>query len=137
MIFQKMNYAPFLIGGLILFVALYIWDYKRYLSWLRDCFNLKPKKTIIISKFFLFLSIVLMAMSLLDLRGDQEQINTPLTDQKTIVLIDASSSMLVEDVQPNRFKRALTVARHFVKNAIGHQISVIVFSDISKKNKSN
>ncbi len=78
-----------------------------------------------------------MAMSLLDLRGDQEQINTPLTDQKTIVLIDASSSMLVEDVQPNRFKRALTVARHFVKNAIGHQISVIVFSDISKKNKSN
>ncbi len=133
MIFQKINYLPMLALMIVVLTVLLIWDYKRYLNWLKDCFNLKAKKTILISKFLFIASVLMMSFALLDLRGEQQQVSSPLSDQKTIILIDASSSMLVEDVQPNRFKRALTVARHFVKNAVGHQISIIVFSDIAKK----
>lgn len=101
--------------------------------WLRDCFGLKPNIRNYLGKITFVLSIVCFCLALLDFRGYEEQVDTPLSDQKTIILIDTSSSMLVEDVQPNRFKRALTVARHFVKNAVGHQISINVFSDISKR----
>jgi Ca-activated chloride channel family protein len=41
--------------------------------------------------------------------------------------------MLVEDVRPNRFKKAIMMARHFVKRAAGHQISIVVFSDTHKR----
>lgn len=133
MTFIKLNYAIYLLLVIAIIGVVYSIDHKKYRAWLRDCFNLTPTLSLYLSKILFGVSVILIATSLLDLRGPQEQVNTPLSDQKTVVLIDASSSMLVEDVQPNRFKRALTVARHFVKNAVGHQISIIVFSDISKR----
>lgn len=133
MTFLYLNYAPLLAVVLLLWVIIWIYDYKRYFHWLKDCFNLAPNFSNILSKLVFILSVILVCAALLDLRGPEQQIETPLSDQKTIILIDASSSMLVEDVQPSRFKRALTVARHFVKNAVGHQISINVFSDISKR----
>lgn len=133
MTFIKLSYSIYLILIFLIVGSLYLYDYRKYRTWLKDCFNLRPKLNLKVSRVFFFMSVLLFGTSLLDLRGKHEQINTPLSDQKTIILIDASSSMLVEDVQPNRFKRALTVARHFVKNAVGHQISIILFSDISKR----
>ncbi|PIP88863.1 MAG: hypothetical protein COW01_15265 [Bdellovibrionales bacterium CG12_big_fil_rev_8_21_14_0_65_38_15] len=133
MTFIKLNYSIYIFSLIFIIGVMYYFDYKKYRYWLRDCFNLKPTLSLFISKFLFIIAVLLFAISLLDLRGPHEQVSTPLSDQKTVILIDASSSMLVEDVQPNRFKRALTVARHFVKNAVGHQISVVVFSDISKR----
>ncbi len=133
MTFIKLNYAIYLLATLLFVGFIYSIDHKKYRLWIRDCFNLSPTLSLYLSKILFLCSVLFFAAALLDLRGPQEQVNTPLSDQKTVVLIDASSSMLVEDVQPNRFKRALTVARHFVKNAVGHQISIIVFSDISKR----
>ncbi|MBH47647.1 MAG: hypothetical protein CME71_05710 [Halobacteriovorax sp.] len=133
MTFLKLSYAPYLLFVVFLVLLFWIYDYKKYFQWLKDCFGLKPNLRNYLGKLTFVLSVLCFCLALLDFRGHEEQVDTPLSDQKTIILIDTSSSMLVEDVQPNRFKRALTVARHFVKNAVGHQISINVFSDISKR----
>tara|TARA_Y100000590_G_scaffold469529_1_gene657993 strand:+ start:449816 stop:451627 length:1812 start_codon:yes stop_codon:yes gene_type:complete len=76
--------------------------------------------------FFLFIAT-------LDLRGPEERIKATIPDQKTIIIIDSSASMLAEDVRPNRFQRSLFLARHFIKRAAGHQIAVVLFSDTQKR----
>jgi Ca-activated chloride channel family protein len=72
-------------------------------------------------------------LALLDLRGPEKKIRASLPDQRTIILLDTSTSMLTEDVRPSRFVKSLQIARHFVKNAPGHQISIVLFSDIQKR----
>src|SRR5690606_28054376 len=46
---------------------------------------------------------------------------------------DISASMLAEDVRPNRIGKAIMLAKHYVKNAVGQQISVMIFSDKATK----
>ena len=41
--------------------------------------------------------------------------------------------MLAEDVRPNRYQKALIMAKHFVKKAVGHQIAIVLFSDIQRR----
>jgi Ca-activated chloride channel family protein len=89
-----------------------------------------PRK---ISTILFLVSLVVFAISLGDLRGREEMIESSVPLQKTVVLIDSSASMLVEDVRPNRIKKAGLIARHFVRNSFGHQVSLSVFSDIQKK----
>jgi len=79
------------------------------------------------------LAFLLLSIALLDLRGKPVLERGEIPDQRTIILIDSSSSMLAEDIKPNRYLKALTIARMFVKGAVGHQISVVSFSDIQKK----
>lgn len=86
-----------------------------------------------VSFFFLFLSLLSLGIASLDLRGKPERVESSIPDQKTIIIIDASASMLVEDVRPNRFQKSLLIARHFIKNAVGHQISLVLFSDTQRK----
>lgn len=86
-----------------------------------------------ISTFFYLLSLFLLMISLLDLRGPEKKVRASLPDQRTIILLDTSASMLAEDVRPSRFVKSLQLARHFVKNAAGHQISIVLFSDIQKR----
>lgn len=133
MSFLYIKYAPILILVIVVWVAVWTYDHRKFFRWLKDSFNLQSSLTNKLQKTLFVLAVAFVAAALLDLRGPEEHIDTPLSDQKTIVLIDTSASMLVEDVQPNRFKRAITVARHFVKNAVGHQISIVLFSDISKR----
>jgi Ca-activated chloride channel family protein len=85
------------------------------------------------SSFFYMLSLFLLLLSLLDLRGPEKKIRASLPDQRTIIMIDTSTSMLAEDVRPSRFVKSLQMARHFVKSAAGHQISIVLFSDIQKR----
>lgn len=86
-----------------------------------------------ISAFFYLLSLFLLMLSLLDLRGPEKKVRASLPDQRTIILLDTSASMLAEDVRPSRFVKSLQLARHFVKNAAGHQVSIVLFSDIQKR----
>ncbi len=82
-----------------------------------------------ISNILLYLSIAVLSVVLLDPRKEIEKREIEISNQYTIVLIDTSTSMAVEDLRPNRFQKAVMLARHFVKNASGHYISVILFSD--------
>jgi Ca-activated chloride channel family protein len=70
---------------------------------------------------------------LLDLRGGEQKIKTNIPDQKTIIVLDNSLSMLCEDIRPSRFSKSIQLARHFVKNAPGHKIAIVLFSDNQKR----
>ncbi|MBP9682157.1 MAG: VWA domain-containing protein [Bacteriovorax sp.] len=86
-----------------------------------------------VSSLFYLLSLFLFMVSLLDLRGPEKKVKANLPDQKTIIILDASSSMLSEDVRPSRFAKSIQLARHFVKSAAGHQVSIVLFSDVQKR----
>lgn len=73
------------------------------------------------------------AFSLGDLRGPEELVESNIPNQRTLILIDNSLSMLVEDIRPNRISKAAIIAKHFVKNAYGHQVALSIFSDIQRK----
>ncbi len=118
---------------LIVFAALLFIVEKRLFQTIEDLWFYKRTNKNKISTIFFVLGISILAISLLDLRGPQEQIQTTVPVQKTVILLDASVSMLAEDVKPNRFKRSVTIIRHLIRKSIGHEFSVMLFSDITKQ----
>ncbi len=105
----------------------------HFFKWVKSYWFFERTWTSRVATFFYTLSIFLFMLSLLDLRGPEKKIRASLPDQRTIIMIDTSASMLAEDVRPSRFVKSLQLARHFVKNAAGHQISIVLFSDIQKR----
>ena len=84
--------------------------------------------------FYLFLiALSGLLISLLDFRGEGERLKANIAQQKSVIMIDASASMLAEDVRPNRFEKSIFLARHFIRKASGHQVAVILFSDTHRK----
>lgn len=87
-------------------------------------------------KLSFYLSVIALSgllISLLDFRGEGERLKANIAQQKTVIMIDASASMLAEDVRPNRFEKSIFLARHFIRKASGHQVAVILFSDTHRK----
>lgn len=105
----------------------------KYFDWIKTYWFFDRTWSSRIASLFYLLSLFLFLLSLLDLRGPERKMRSSLPDQQTIILIDASASMLAEDVRPNRFVKSLQLARHFVKSSPGHQISIVLFSDIQKR----
>lgn len=119
--------------SIILYVIVFIRTRKKMedfvlLTWFKRKTNLYQFK-----KFLYLIGISLLLVSLLDFRGPEQKIESDIPDQKTIVIIDSSASMLAEDIRPNRFQKSLIMARHFVKKAFGHKIAVVLFSDQQKR----
>lgn len=131
--FEKISMLPAILIVLILFSLLVLRYRANFFKLTKRFFFRKSSKINNLSFVFFIMSFIFLGAATLDLRGKPIKIESDIPDQKTIVLIDASASMLVEDVRPNRFQKALLMARHFVKNAAGHQISVVLFSDSQTK----
>ena len=111
-----------------------VWKFEySYFSFIRTFWFFKRSYFSFSSTLLKLGGLAILSLALMDLRGPAQKVDSTVREQKTIIMIDSSSSMLVEDVRPNRFKKALLVARHFVKNAYGHQISVLLFSDNEKQ----
>ncbi len=127
------SYLPLFLIGFGVLVFILFKRRRRFLRLVYDYWFLRSSWSSRLSFIFYLLSLGLLLFSLLDIRGAEEKIAAEIPDQKTIIMIDTSASMLAEDVRPNRFEKALWMARHFVKNAAGHQISVVLFSDIQKQ----
>lgn len=133
MTFLNYKYIPLvLIFGMIFFYLIKKHE-KNFFKFVKKYWFFSPSTPSKLSRMFYYLFAGLLILSLLDLRGPEEKVKTQVPDQLTIILIDTSASMLVEDVRPNRFEKAIILARHFVKNAYGHKISVALFSDIQKQ----
>lgn len=131
--FLKLDY---LLPIMIVFVVFAILLFKKKASldiFIKKTFFKNPSKILHIRRLFLLLGTALLLIALLDPRGPEERIESNIPDQKTIVIIDSSASMLAEDVRPNRFKKSLLMARHFIKKAFGHKIAVVLFSDTQKR----
>ncbi len=106
---------------------------KKYFEWVELYWFFKKRFSFKISTVFFIIGLALLIFTSLDLRGPEQRIEGKSTDQKTIILIDSSASMLAEDVRPNRFEKAILLVKHFVKKAVGQQVSVVVFSDGQKR----
>lgn len=133
---MSFNYGQYFIVvllGWILFLIFYLKNQKSFFAWVKDHWFYERSFTNKISSIFYITGILLLALALLDLRGEEKLVTGKQTDQKTIILIDSSASMLVEDVRPNRFERALVLAKHYIKRAAGQNISLVVFSDKAKR----
>lgn len=131
--FANTQFLPHIIvSALVLWVLLIYLNYK-YFNWVKSYWFFERSWMSRISAFVYIVSIFLMLISLLDLRGPEERVKSALPDQRTIIILDSSASMLAEDVRPSRFGKAIQLARHFVKNAAGHQVSIVLFSDIQKR----
>lgn len=132
MSFTRLDYLPYIIGALAVFLIFHFRQHYIFFKWVKAHWFFKRSLWNRLASAFYVLAISLLLLSLLDLRGNEKKIKSNIPDQKTIILIDSSSSMLVEDVRPNRFQKALLLARHFIKQAVGQQISIILFSDYQK-----
>ncbi|MBL7665509.1 MAG: VWA domain-containing protein [Bacteriovoracaceae bacterium] len=133
MTFDKLYLLPIVI---ILCLLIFFFGkrlYFNFVEWVSDHWFYGPKKRLNMSFFFYFLGLSLLLFSLVDVRGKPTKMKAQIPDQKTILMIDTSASMMAEDVRPNRFQKAIFLARHFAKKAIGHQVSVFVFSDTIKR----
>ncbi|RPJ78522.1 MAG: VWA domain-containing protein [Alphaproteobacteria bacterium] len=133
MSFVNSEFLPYAIVGIILITIIMARLNSIYFKWVKSYWFFERSWASRISSFFYILSLLLFLLALLDLRGPEKKIRASLPDQRTIILLDTSASMLAEDVRPNRFVKSLQIARHFVKNAPGHQISIVLFSDIQKR----
>ena len=83
-------------------------------------------------RFFLS-GVFLLILAMADLRGPTQNVDADLALHRTVILLDVSLSMFTEDVRPNRLEKAVQVAKHFVRKAAGHSISLIIFSDTQKQ----
>ena len=132
MTLDKYNFILFIIPAIILIIYIINRSEKDFFRWIREHWFFQISKTRKVSNILNLIGISLLLVALLDFRGEEEIITGKVTQQRTIMLIDSSASMLAEDVRPNRFKKAILLAKHYIRKAIGHQISVIVFSDMQK-----
>jgi Ca-activated chloride channel family protein len=131
--FKEWNLIYYSLIVFILFITLYKRFEKKSVSWISKYFFKEPTNIYKLKNIFLYLGIGLMLLAALDLRGPEESVKVEMRTQKTVVLIDVSASMAVEDIRPNRFEKALMVAMHFVKKSVGHKIAVFIFSNETKQ----
>ncbi|MCY4524042.1 MAG: VWA domain-containing protein, partial [Halobacteriovoraceae bacterium] len=133
---MNFNYSQYLPIIIILIIILFIVIIKsnyRFFNWVEKYWFYKRSPLNKFSSILYLIAISLFLLSLLDLRGPEKKQSTSVPDQKTIIILDSSASMMVEDVRPNRFQKGIIIARHFIKKALGHQIAIVLFSDTQKK----
>ncbi|MCE3012120.1 MAG: VWA domain-containing protein [Proteobacteria bacterium] len=114
----------------VVFTALFE---SRYYKWIRAHWFLKRTIASYVSSLLIVFGLIFLSLILLDPREKEIKVKTPVKKSKTIILIDTSTSMLAEDVRPNRLERAALLAKHFARRASNHQISILIFADITKK----
>ena len=102
-------------------------------QWVKDHWFFERSFYFKLSSIFFFVAIFLLFLSMADLRGPSKYIKSDIPNQKTAILIDVSLSMFAEDVRPSRIEKAVQVAKHFVRKAVGHNISIMIFSDGHKQ----
>lgn len=133
MTFLKLEWLLPLMITFLVFSVLYFKSVSSIDDFIKKSFFKRPSLNLWIRRTTFILGVGLLLISLLDLRGPEERIESQVPDQKTIIIIDSSASMLAEDVRPNRFKKSILMARHFIKKAFGHKIAVVLFSDTQKR----
>lgn len=131
--FLHQNFLIPIIICLAIFSFFYIKNYLKFHLWIKRYWGVRLKTKGYLSLIFFLSGMAMLGLTLLDPRGETQNIKATIKETKTIIMIDNSASMLAEDVRPNRLEKAVFLARHFTKSAVGHQISVVVFSDIQKK----
>lgn len=116
-----------------LFAILIVFNNQKKLATIKRRWNLLPSLKYRVSLVFYVLFWSTLFTSMLDFRGPEISVKANKPISKTLILIDVSTSMFAEDVKPNRLKKAVMLARHFVKNHGVGDIGILIFSDTTKK----
>jgi Ca-activated chloride channel family protein len=130
--FLNWSYLPFLILAFIVFLALVFFYENKFFSLIRRYWFYQRSLFSRISTLLFLAGMGGLLFSLLDARGPEQRIKTPVPKQRTIILIDTSASMLAEDVKPSRLQKAVLIAKHFARKAAGHQLAIVAFAEIQK-----
>jgi Ca-activated chloride channel family protein len=130
--FLNINYLPFLALTILVLFGIVIYFEKRFFTLIKRYWFYKRSLFSWISSALFLAGMGGLILSLLDARGPEERIKTPVPKQRTIILIDTSASMLAEDVKPSRLHKASLIAKHFARKAVGHQLSIVAFAEIQK-----
>lgn len=131
--FLNLHYLPWVLLSFGLFLIVLTYFERRFFTLVQKYWFFKRSLFSYFSSFFFLMGMGLLLLALLDVRGPEERIKTPIPKERTLILIDTSASMLAEDVRPSRLQKAAMIAKHFARKAAGHQIAVVAFSEISKK----
>lgn len=131
--FDQSNNFLFIIPCLVLMIFLFRRQESAFFLWVRKHWFFKRSSKNKLSTLMFKLGIVFLVIALGDLRGPEKIVKGKVAQKKTLILIDSSASMLAEDVRPNRFEKGLLLAKHYLKKAVGQQISIVVFSDKQKR----
>ena len=83
------------------------------------------------------MGLILTALALLGVAAARPQLGsrmevTPDTSAEVVIALDASLSMLAEDVQPNRFERGKVVATALLDRLYGDRVGVVAFAGSAK-----
>ncbi|MES2528487.1 MAG: VWA domain-containing protein [Bdellovibrionota bacterium] len=130
--FLNLNYLPYLILAIVVFLGIVVFFENRFFTVIKRYWFYKRSLVSWVSSFLFLIGMAGLILSLLDARGPEEKVKTPVPKQRTIILIDTSASMLAEDVKPSRLQKATLIAKHFARKAAGHQLSIVAFAEIQK-----
>lgn len=130
--FLNWSYLPFLIATFVALALIVLYYEKKFFSLIHRYWFYRRSTFSWISSLLFLGGMAGLLLSLMDARGPEERIKTPVPKQRTIILIDTSASMLAEDVKPSRLQKAVLIAKHFARKAAGHQLSIVAFAEIQK-----
>ncbi len=130
--FLNTSYLPFLIIAFLILAGIVLLFEKKFFGVIRRYWFYQRSLFSWISTILFLAGMGGLIFSLMDARGPEERIKTPVPKQRTIILIDTSASMLAEDVKPSRLQKAVLIAKHFARKATGHQLSIVAFAEIQK-----
>ncbi|MFL5783781.1 MAG: VWA domain-containing protein [Bacteriovoracaceae bacterium] len=130
--FINWSYLPFVVISFLVLTAIVLFYEKKFFTMIRTYWFYRRSLVSWISTLLFLGGMGGLIVSLLDARGPEERVKTPVPKQRTIILIDTSASMLAEDVKPNRLQKAVLIAKHFARKAAGHQLSIVAFAEILK-----
>ena len=131
--FNQLQYWPGLIAMFGVFFFIVVMMEKRFFNVVKTYWFYNRSIFSYLSTFLFLAGMGGLLLSLLDLRGPEEKIKTEVPQDRTIILIDTSASMLAEDVKPSRLQKATLIAKHFARKAAGQQLSIVAFAEIQKK----
>lgn len=131
--FLNLHFLPFIGIGFLVFGLSVVLLEKKFFKVIKTYWFFKRSLLSYVSSFLYLAGMGMLAFSLLDFRGPEEKIKMEVPQDRTIILIDTSASMLAEDVKPSRLQKAVLVAKHFARKAVGQQLSIVAFAEIQKK----
>lgn len=133
MILTYQNFWPLILICSFLIVSFYLFYKKQANIFIKEHWGLRASKANKVAMVLEVTALLLLFFISFDIKKSNEKVETKVLEQKTLLLIDVSPSMFVEDIKPSRFNRALFIARHFVKKTVGHSIALFVFSDSTQR----
>jgi Ca-activated chloride channel family protein len=131
--FNQFSYWPGLVLLFAVFLMIVVLMERRFFRFVKTYWFYNRSIFSYISTLLFLAGMGGLLISLLDIRGPEEKIKMQIPSDRTIILIDTSASMLAEDVKPSRLQKAALIAKHFVRKAAGHQLSIVAFAEVQKK----